>query len=539
MTSSSSQHSERNFYQEYKKIIIPFGVVIFLAILLFVAVRYIESTAEKQLLEMANRELAPNAKIEIQDFSLGLLPPRIHITGIRLIHEEPFEDQTPSKPLDTIRHLEVRSAELSGINLFKLIRGTEWGLGNFTIDGLDLEMVPTTSDRLTDSSPLEHPLDVTISQVNINDGTFKTFPSRNSETARYHADGIYLDIENISITDPENPLHTYFDHFKLEVANAEQVSDDGNYKLRVENFLADSRDELLSLQFFEAKPQSSAYEISADFGKQHDIYTIEGGPFTFSGFKLIEWFEYEDIWLSYAEINDLSLIIEREKSFERGPRNERPLPNRQLKDLPFSVKADSLRWVNGKVSYTEQHSEDNRSGTILFTDINLLIESLQNSDENEVIPVTATSRFMDSSELSIEFEFYADDTANHRVKASLSEMNLKDVNNPLENLAGIRVREGNLTQLDFTFHADDYRSEGDLRMIYSDLSLRLLDEETMEEDRGTRFRSFFANTFAVRSDNNSEDPRIGAIDFDREKERSIFNFWWNSIKTGLEDTVRR
>lgn len=539
MTSSSGQHSGRSFYQKYKKIIIPFGVVIFLAILVFVAARYIENTAEKRLLEMVNRELAPNAKIEIQDFSLGLLPARIHITGIELVHEESFEDQLPTKPLDTIRHLEVRSAELSGINLFKLIRGTEWGLGNFTIDGLDLELVPTSSDRLTDSSPLEHPLDVTISEVNINNATFKTFPSRDSETARYHADGIHLGIENVSITDPENPLHTYFDHFKLDVANAEHASDDGYYKLKAENFHANSRDEFLSLQFFEAKPQSSVYEITSDYGKQLDIYTIEGGPFTFSGFQLNEWFEYEDILLSYAEINDLSLIIEREISFEREPRDERPLPNRQLKDLPFTIQADSLRWVHGKVSYTEQHSEDNRSGTILLSDINLLIESLQNSDEDEVIPVTATSRFMDSGDLSIEFKFYADDTANHSVRASLSEMEFIDVNNPLENLAGIRVREGNLIQLDFTFYADDYRSEGDLRMIYSDLSLRFLDEVTLEEDRGTRLKSFFANTFAVRSGNVDEEPRVGTIDFDREKERSIFNFWWNSIKTGLEDTVRR
>ena len=539
MTSSSSQHSERNFYQEYKKIIIPFGAVIFVAILFFVATRYIENTAEKQLLEMANRELAPNAKIEVQDFSLGLLPPRIHITGIRLIHEESFEDQTPTKPLDTIRHLEVRSAELSGINLFKLIRGTEWGLGNFTIDGLDLELVPTSTNRLTDSSPLEQPLDVTISQVNITDATFKTFPSRDSETARYHADGIYLDIENVSITDPESPLHTYFDHFKLEVTNAEQASDDGYYKLRAENFLADSREEFLTLQFFEVKPQSSVYEITSDVGKQLDVYTIEGGPFTFSGFQLNEWFEHEDILLSHAEIHDLSLTIEREKSFDREPRDERLLPNRQFKDLPFTIQADSIRWINGEVSYTEQYSTDDRSGTILFTDINLLIESLQNSSGDQAIPITATTRFMDSGDLTIEFEFYVDDTANHNIKASLREMELIDVNNPLENLAGIRINEGNLTQLDFTFYADDYRSEGELRMLYSDLSLRFLDEETMEEDRGTRVRSFFANTFAVRSANDGEEPRVGTIDFDREKERSIFNFWWNSIKSGLEDTVRR
>lgn len=539
MTTQSEQKKTDSVFSRYKKTIIAVGLLIILSVLALVVIRYLEPMAEKQLLAMVNSEFAPNAEIEIAEFSLGLIPPRITIEGIKLVHAEPFGEQTPEKPLDNIRHLEISRAELSGIDLFRLVRGKEWGLGTFTIEQFDIELVPASEDRLTDSAPLEQPLAVTVSQINISDATFRLYPDRKSDTFRYSADGINLEIDNFSITDPNQPIHTYFEDFKFSVNSAKHIFDNGHYHLRADDFLANSRDKIISLNYFEALPQYSSYEMAEEAGKQLDTYTVKGGPFSLQEVQIKQWFETEDILIGFAEFHDLDLLIDRERSFDREPRDERTLLHHRLINFPFRIHADSLKWHNSKVSYTERFTDQDRSGTILFNSIDLFIDNLQNSSPENAIHAFASARFMDAADLEINFEFNLDDLATHTIRGTLSEMDLNDVNDPLENLAGIRIRDGFVNSLDFTFTADDYRSDGELQMIYNDLSLRLLDDETFAENRGTRFRSFFVNAFAVRSSNETSSPRMGTIDFEREKERSTFNYWWKSIRSGLEDTVRR
>lgn len=539
MTTNSGKQTLQEYLKKHKAAVVTVVILLVLSILMFFAVILVTPVAEKQLLDIANRELAPNAHIEIDDFSLGIFPVQINIEGIRLVHSDPFEEQVPDKPLDTIRKLNIQSATLSGVRLIPLIMGKEWSLGTLNIDGVDAEFVPTTSDKLTDSAPLEQPLDVTISDINISNSDLKLFEKRDSEQPTHSAAGISLQIENFSVTDSENPLHTYFEHFTLSINSAEHKTEDDYYQISAEQIKASSRDETLSVNRFEAIPQLSAYEMASEFGNALDVYTVEGGPFTVSELRINQWFESNDIHAGYVELNDLAIIIEREKSFDRAPRDDRPLLNNKLKNLSMAVQADSVRWQNGKVSYTEQFSDDDRSGTVLFSDINLLVEALQNRDENQIIPVIATTRFMDAADLEIKFEFYANDLANHTIQATLHEMDLTHANDPLENLASVRVSDGLLTSLDFTFTASDERADGEMLMIYDDLSLRLLDEESLEENRGTRFRSFFANTFAVRSSNNGDDPRTGTMEFEREKDRSTFNYWWKTIRSGLKDTVQR
>ena len=87
--------------------------------------------------------------------------------------------------------------------------------------------------------------------------------------------------------------------------------------------------------------------------------------------------------------------------------------------------------------------------------------------------------------------------------------------------------------------ADDDISRGMLIFVYDDLEIRFFDAETQRERRRDRFRSFIANRFMVRSDNPAEDPRNALIEYERDKQRSMFNYWWRSISDGLMDTIRR
>lgn len=522
-----------------KKWVIPLIAVLCLGIVAFIAVNRISSVAEQQLLGFANQQLAPNAQVEIDNLTLGLLPMRIELEGIRLVHAAPFEDQVPLKPVDTIRQFEVKKAELRGLSLFKFITGNGWNFGSLSVDGLQLAIVPTSDDRLTDSAPIHDSPGITISEVKINNAMLSTYPERDSPEVNYLAEGINLNIFNVDVQEPNKPLYSYFEDFSFEVLSLYHKSDDDLYSFLGQNIRVDSIEKTVEIEYFQALPLLNALEISAETGFALDVYNIVGGPYRIENFEISTWLESGDIIAGYATFEGLEIIINREKSYPRRPRENRMLINQKFKELPFTVHVDSVLWSDGVVSYSEQFSDLNRKGTLTFSDLNLNIKSLQNRSETEVIPVSATTKFMDKADLSIDFEFYASARANHTVNATLGYMDLKDVNSVLEPLVYMRAADGALSSLVVTFTADDDRATGELQMIYNNLDLRFLNEASMDESRSTRVRSFFANQIAIRSSNGGDEPRVSPVEFEREKDRSIFNYWWQSIRSGLMETVKR
>jgi hypothetical protein len=90
--------------------------------------------------------------------------------------------------------------------------------------------------------------------------------------------------------------------------------------------------------------------------------------------------------------------------------------------------------------------------------------------------------------------------------------------------------------LSFQFTYDDISSLGEVEMNYENLkilSLKEKENKTMVD----KLKSFLINTFIAKNknENTAEEKRKGTIEFTRDPMRSIFNYWWKSLFTGVKD----
>ena len=54
----------------------------------------------------------------------------------------------------------------------------------------------------------------------------------------------------------------------------------------------------------------------------------------------------------------------------------------------------------------------------------------------------------------------------------------------------------------------------------------------------TKLGTGLVNALVVRRNNPMNDKfKHGSIDFQRDKTKSIFNFWWKSVFTGMANTI--
>lgn len=231
-----------------------------------------------------------------------------------------------------------------------------------------------------------------------------------------------------------------------------------------------------------------------------------------------------------------------------------PLPITQIRKIPFGLLINKLNIVKSFVEYEEVPAEADESGKIFFDNLEGSLSSVTN-DPNTIdseMLLLAKGDFMGQGKLSVEAKFPYNPEKSGSVKGSLRALSFAKLNSMVEPAAKIKFESGVLNRLDFNFRFNDRVANGELSINYEDLKLlSLKSDEQMEkvekrkrktrkseeELRTDNLKTFIINAFVVKKNLDErvpKDERTGTVQFERDRSRSIFNFWWKSIFTGLK-----
>lgn len=509
-------------------------MIISLTTLFFIA----ENSAEKKLLEWVNHELYPNSEIVIDDFSFTLLPLGVSIKGISLLKHQPIDQLTTPKLTDAIRELSIEEISLSGVKFISLINRDQIQLKKFELQGVYFEAIHLDSMSRTDTTSIRDPMPISVSEIQFSDLNLKLFDTALSDSSSSAIKNLAGKITDFHLSDPSQFQKSTFEEMEIEVEHVYHFTENGFYEVSLDSFRLDTNHDQITFTRFHMRPLMNAYEIAMDIGYPIDNYDFQIPDFKIERMDLSRWLSDEELIAGKITLTDPVIAISRDKSLPRRERADRLLPHLQFKNLPFSVDIDTIHAENGTLSYSEEVAVENLAGSISFTEIDLSLYSMVNQS-TDPIRAEAIALFMNQSDFDLNVEFSLEDSGKHSVSGNLYQLDLTSMNSTFENLVQIRLDTGEIQQLNFQFEADDDHAYGDLLLIYSDLDLRFIDAEDQTESGWDRVRSFIANTFVIRSNNTADDPRGGEIDSDRDKEKSIFNFWLRALSTGLIDTIKR
>lgn len=148
--------------------------------------------------------------------------------------------------------------------------------------------------------------------------------------------------------------------------------------------------------------------------------------------------------------------------------------------------------------------------------------------------IKASARVMNQSLLNARFEI-PNKKFNHgyRVRGSLQPTALLHFNPVIIPNATARIETGRLKTFVFNFSYNETRSTGNLTFEYDNLSLAFLNTE---DGSKRKIKSLLANSFVVKKENlnGTKSYKNGSISFERDKKKSVFNYWWKSVLSGIE-----
>ena len=121
----------------------------------------------------------------------------------------------------------------------------------------------------------------------------------------------------------------------------------------------------------------------------------------------------------------------------------------------------------------------------------------------------------------------------------MGSITAREVNPITEPMGPAKLDEGRINSLHFNFEGNNYGMDGNVKMLYENLKLTILEKEEGTKKLDKKTLASFAANLIIKNDNpkGNDDPRIATVHFDRDTNRSIFHLVWKSLFKGIKETV--
>lgn len=351
-----------------------------------------------------------------------------------------------------------------------------------------------------------------------------------------------FDLSNFRIDHKTSSGFLHAEDFSFIVRDLKHQDKRKNYQFSVGQSMYSSKRDRFIASDIQISPRLSKDQFNRQNDFQSDYFSGRIDSVVIDRPNIERWFEKRELTGRYLSANGLNIDVYRDKRLPFDNRRRPEMLQDIIKELPYPVRLDSLILNNSLITYTEQPVEGEEAGQVKFSRINVSLKPFTNMKETgsgySDFTLKGTANIMDSCQMEVNMNYQMNHPENlFTAEGSLHPFNMKILNPVLEPLAMVSIRSGKVNQFNFKFRADRTEAKGQLFFGYDDLRISVLelkDGNTKE----ARFASFLANSLMLRSKNpRTKELTPDEIYFPRDQKRSILNYWWKSIFSGVRNTL--
>ncbi len=379
---------------------------------------------------------------------------------------------------------------------------------------------------------------IEIKQIEIEEGSFNITQGENI----YASDSFKLKIKGIEIDSTSNfkKLATLVKSIKIYVDKPKISLPTARYDITANHIEFSTKNKLLQIKDFKVMPLEKKLQHSKKLGYQIDRIDIKTKQISLQNINIEKLLNEQSIVASSLNIDSLNFEALRDKRVPREGNQKKALPQELMRELGFIINIDSIHVRSANLRYGEMMPNGQQPGYVYFNKLNGSIYNLTNDSLNgKKTKLTATALVMGEGYAQAELETdILDPNNSFSFKGSLGQMPLTAFNNMLTPTEFMTIEKGILYKMYFTVNANENFSEGELLAKYENFKVALAEGHSKKSESkvGEALKSFIINNFIFKSRNTGsiDELRKGKIYFERDKERSIINYCWKSLLSGIK-----
>lgn len=376
---------------------------------------------------------------------------------------------------------------------------------------------------------------LSIHNLEIRSGLLSVIDSFNAEPSLLLS-GLDISIERFSVDTAtiKDPFPVKFEKLSASCSNASVVIDTIGI-LRMNGIKLTHHDARISALSF------SPFLSSTDFLKvrraKNDWISFDANRLELKSFR---WMFGDDevphLNAALLKLESIALHGVSDMNFPKANNGRKPLLAELFRSLPVAFRLDSFQVLNSQVCFETKPFNQDTVGCLLIDQLYASGYNLHNEpDLFTSTEVDVVARLMGEAHLESKFKMNVNDKSNRfQVSGKVDNLTTLCINRILEPLAGVETA-GQLYGLHFNILADNNHSTGNVDFEYDGLKVKVLRKNSSEKNV---LLTTISNV-ALRKSNVSTDKRFkqGKINHQRDYQKSIFGFIWDSVKDGLLDTI--
>ena len=250
---------------------------------------------------------------------------------------------------------------------------------------------------------------------------------------------------------------------------------------------------------------------------------------------------FDDSLLVISHVNLDSVYFEIHKD-SRYPWPDRvtKLPQGPVANLPFPIRVDSINFKNSKFKFTGVF-EDNNHLEIYIDKIAGALTGFQNIDTTgAMLSFNAKGKFMGESNLAMNTTYSYGALDPFTLQASLGKSELFFISDFLQGAAGIRIADGEITELKVHMNGNTYGENGYVDVYYKNLQIEAVDKDTGEKKWLLNVVTDLARGLLVWKENpDSKKFRRGDFMKERTLYKGFASQWIEGLFDGLVHSVSK
>lgn len=512
---------------------ISIGIVAFVLLFMLLTMVFLEPWAAKKIQAAFNKG-SDKYHLEIGKVNISILQSGIELENITL---------SPKLQNDSLNDLkgEISSVNFNGIKLFKAL---------FKND-IDVREVNIFNSRFAGKLPFQEkaglaklsPLNIQIDSL-VFDRLVVDVKDRLTSRA-YAVNDAVLKVYDLQLAKQDTITPEIINQFDFNAQKYVSVSADSMYSLTAIGIDYAATSNTLTVDSFSVHPNYSNYEFTDRHQFESDRFEAGLNHLLFRDFSAIDFMKSGSLTSSYIEIGKLEMNVFRDKRKEFDHLKKSAFQE-LIYDYPGTINIDSIGILAGNATYTEHAENASEPGIIRFNELNVMIFNITNDTiyktEEAFIGFNAETLLMGKAKMTVHMKGRLFDSQNtFAVDGSLSGIEVMELNPMLEKNAFIFVTSGKIDAMNFSFTANNTKSTGQMKLRYDGLNVAVKNKQTDDTTAvKERVISVIANMKIMNSNPMpGEELRQGVIDFERDPEKSFFNYCAKSIISGIKSSVTK
>lgn len=393
--------------------------------------------------------------------------------------------------------------------------------------------------------------DLYARHVNVENADIKYFLQANDP------EHVHLSKANINLDRWSFPVSNHIASKRFLLAEKGEISAgklryefaESDYLLEINKLLFDSESSTLASRDIYLKPSISTEEFFKKADMQSEVYNLHFPTFEMDDIEWQTLFNEKKLIAGDVYINNSNLEILFNRLLPPNTKSKLgKYPNQLLLKLELPVYIREIFFNNTDITYTEISNLTGKKGSISFSNADGSVKNLTNIAEyiekKQVATAHMQGKFNKYSPIVATFNFSLEDTTGKfTLDGEIKNIIAHQISQQSQVFTMIAINTMNAKKVSFSIEGDANYAKSDFTMLYKNLSIKILQDETDEygDKKQSGLLSFLANNLILYSANPMPGEKVRHINtyIKRDSLKSYFNLVWKNIHQGVQETTIR